>query len=119
MALTRTRSGGFHPQVLPRDQRREPVINAALRQMFLLGVSPPARPGAPGSTLVEDAVSAATVSAVSQVLDMAVMVLIGGGGPTTTVTRSWTGRASACGWWGRCNGGLGLCAYGPRRAIGN
>jgi len=37
--VPRTRSGHIHPQVLPRYQRREPVINEALKQVFLLGVS--------------------------------------------------------------------------------
>ena len=39
LAVPRTRSGCFHTQVLPRYQRREPVINEALKQVFLLGVS--------------------------------------------------------------------------------
>ncbi len=48
LAVPRTRSGCFHPQVLPRDQRREPVINEALKQVFLLGVSTRQTGHAPG-----------------------------------------------------------------------
>jgi putative transposase len=39
LKVPRTRSGHFHPQVLGRYQRREPVINQALKAGFLLGVS--------------------------------------------------------------------------------
>ena len=71
LQVPRTRSGHFHPQVLPRYQRREPVINEALKQVFLLGVST-RQSGQALATLVEDAVSAATVSAVAKALDGAV-----------------------------------------------
>ena len=72
LAVPRTRSGQFHPQVLPRYQRREPVINEALKQVFLLGVST-RQAGRALATLVEDAVSAATVSAVAKALDASVL----------------------------------------------
>ena len=39
LKVPRTRSGHFQTQVLPRYQRREPVINQALKAVFLLGVS--------------------------------------------------------------------------------
>jgi transposase-like protein len=68
LAVPRTRSGGFHSQVLPRYQRREPVVDHALRQVFLLGIST-RQAGRALSALVGEAVSAATVSAVSKVLD--------------------------------------------------
>jgi len=71
LQVPRTRSGHFHPQVLPRYQRREPVINEALKQVFLLGVST-RQTGRALATLIEDAVSAATVSAVAKALDVAV-----------------------------------------------
>jgi transposase-like protein len=71
LAVPRTRSGLFHPQVLPRYQRREPAVDAAIREVFLLGVST-RQTGRALATLVEDAVSAATVSAVSKALDAAV-----------------------------------------------
>jgi transposase-like protein len=71
LQVPRTRSGLFRTQVLARYQRREPVINEALRRVFLLGVST-RQTGHALATLVEDAVSAATVSAVSQALDAAV-----------------------------------------------
>jgi putative transposase len=74
LALTvpRTRSGCFHSQVLPRYQRREPVINEALKQVFLLGVST-RQTGRALATLVEEAVSATTVSAVAKALDASVL----------------------------------------------
>jgi len=72
LRVPRTRSGHFHPQVLPRYQRREAVINEALKQVFLLGVST-RQTGHALATLVEDAVSAATVSAVAQALDASVL----------------------------------------------
>jgi transposase-like protein len=72
LAVPRTRTGHFHPQVLARYQRREPVINEALKQVFLLGVST-RQTGRALATLVEDAVSAATVSAVAKALDASVL----------------------------------------------
>jgi transposase-like protein len=72
LRVPRTRSGQFHTQVVARYQRREPVINEALKQVFLLGVST-RQSGRALATLVEDAVSAATVSAVAKALDAAVL----------------------------------------------
>jgi len=71
LRVPRTRSGHFQTQVLGRYQRREPVINEALKAVFLLGVST-RQTGHALATLIEDAVSAATVSAVAKVLDSAV-----------------------------------------------
>src|SRR3989440_1996320 len=71
LRVPRTRTGCFHPQVLPRYQRREPVVNEALKQVFLLGVST-RQAGRALATLVEDAVSASTVSAVAKALDQSV-----------------------------------------------
>lgn len=70
--MPRTRSGLFHSQVLPRCQRREPLINEALKQVFLLAVST-RKAGRALATLVEDAVSASTVSAVAKTLDQSVL----------------------------------------------
>ena len=72
LRVPRTRSGAFHPEVLPRYQRREPIINEALKQVFLLGVST-RQAGRALATLVGDAVSASTVSAVAQSLDNSVL----------------------------------------------
>jgi putative transposase len=72
LAVPRTRSGHFHPQVLARYQRREPVVNEALKQVFLLGVST-RQTGRALATLVEDALSASTVSAVAKALDASVL----------------------------------------------
>lgn len=71
LQVPRTRSGQFHTQVLERYARREPVINEALKQVFLLGVST-RQTGRALATLVEESVSAATVSAVAKALDGAV-----------------------------------------------
>jgi len=71
LQVPRTRSGHFHSQVLPRYQRREPVINEALKRVFLLGVST-RQSGQALATLVQEAVSAATVSAVAKALDVSV-----------------------------------------------
>jgi transposase-like protein len=66
--VPRTRSGRFHPQGLPRSQRREGVIPQALPAVFRLGVS--TRQTAQAlATRVEVAVSAATVSAVAKARD--------------------------------------------------
>jgi putative transposase len=72
LRVPRTRSGCFHSQVLPRYQRREPQVNEALKQVFLLGVST-RQTGRALATLVEEAVSASTVSAVAKALDESVM----------------------------------------------
>jgi len=71
LRVPRTRSGQFRTQVLGRYQRREPVVNQALKDVFLLGVST-RQTGHALATLVEDSVSAATVSAVAKALDAAV-----------------------------------------------
>jgi len=71
LKVPRTRSGHFQTQVLTRYQRREPVINQALKAVFLLGVST-RQTGQALATLVEEAVSASTVSAVAKALDAAV-----------------------------------------------
>jgi len=71
LKVPRTRSGQFQTQVLKRYQRREPVINEALKQVFVLGVST-RQAGRALAALVEDAVSATTVSAVAKALDASV-----------------------------------------------
>jgi len=72
LKVPRTRSGHFLPQVLVRYQRREPAINQALKAVFLLGVST-RQTGHALASLVEEAVSAATVSAVAKALDSSVL----------------------------------------------
>lgn len=71
LQVPRSRTGFFRTQVLERYQRRVPVINEALKKVFLLGVST-RQTGRALATLVEDAVSAATVSAIAKSLDVAV-----------------------------------------------
>jgi transposase-like protein len=71
LAVARSRSGLFQTQVLRRYQRREAAVDEALRKVFLLGVS--TRQAGPAlATLLDEAVSAATVSALSKVLDQTV-----------------------------------------------
>ena len=72
LQVPRTRSGQFRTQVLSRYQRREPVIDQALKEVFLLGVST-RQSGRALATLVEEAVSASTVSAVAKALDASVL----------------------------------------------
>jgi len=71
LQVPRSRSGAFRPQVLPRYKRREAAVDEALKKVFLLGVST-RQAGAALATLLEEAVSAATVSSISKVLDQAV-----------------------------------------------
>lgn len=72
LKVPRSRSGAFKTQVLERYARREPVINEAIKEVFLLGVST-RQTGRALATLVEDAVSAATVSVVAKALDGSVL----------------------------------------------
>lgn len=71
LQVPRSRSGAFRPQVLPRYRRREAVVDEALRRVFLCGVST-RQAGAALAGLLDEAVSAATVSRVAKVLDEAV-----------------------------------------------
>jgi putative transposase len=71
LAVPRSRSGLFQTQVVRRYQGRELAVDEALRKVFLLGVS--TRQAGPAlATLLDEAVSAATVSALSKVLDQTV-----------------------------------------------
>jgi putative transposase len=72
LKVPRTRSGHFYPQVLGRYQRREGAINRALKAVFLLGVST-RQTGHALATLIEEAVSATTVSAMAKALDESVL----------------------------------------------
>ncbi len=71
LKVPRSRSGLFQSQVIPRYQRRQELVNQALREVFLLGVST-RQAGRALATLVGESVSASTVSEVSKVLDQAV-----------------------------------------------
>jgi putative transposase len=71
LKVPRSRSGAFRPQVLPRYQRREASVDEALRKVFLCGVS--TRQAGPAlAGLLDEAVSAATVSTVAKVLNESV-----------------------------------------------
>ena len=73
LAVPRSGSGLLQTQILRRYQRREAAVDEALRKVFLLGVS--TRQAGPAlATLLDEAVSAATVSALSKVLDQTVAV---------------------------------------------
>lgn len=64
----RTRSGLFHSQVIPRYQRRDPAVDQAIKSVFLLGVST-RQAGRALAALLDEAVSAATVSNICKILD--------------------------------------------------
>ena len=71
LPMARSRSGAFRRQALPRYKRREAVVDEALRKVFLCGVS--TRQAGPAlAGLLDEAVSAATVSTVAKVLDESV-----------------------------------------------
>lgn len=71
LAVPRTRSGLFHSQVIPRYKRRDRAVDEAIKSVFLLGVST-RQTGRALAVLLDEAVSAATVSSVCKVLDQAV-----------------------------------------------
>lgn len=71
LKVPRSRSGAFRPQVLPRYQRREAVVNEALKQVFLCGVST-RQAGQALAVLLDEAVSAATISTVAKALNQTV-----------------------------------------------
>ena len=71
LKVPRTRTGIFHSQIIPRFQRRTAAVTEAIRSVFLLGVST-RQAGAALASLLDDAVSAATVSNVCKMLDGAV-----------------------------------------------
>ena len=66
--VPRTRSGLFHSQVIPRYQRRDKTVDEAIKSVFLLGVST-RQTGRALAALLDEAVSAATVSNVCKILD--------------------------------------------------
>lgn len=68
LKVPRTRGGEFHSQVIPRFQRRTEAVTEAIKSVFLLGVST-RQAGAALASLLDDAVSAATVSRICKVLD--------------------------------------------------
>jgi len=71
LAVPRTRSGLFRSQLIPRYKRRDRAVDEAIKSVFLLGVST-RQTGRALAALLDEAVSAATVSAVCKVLDQAV-----------------------------------------------
>ena len=71
LRVPRSREGGFHPTVLPRDQRRQAAVNRLLQEVFLAGVST-RRVGEVVQPLLGVRWSATTVSTVTKTLDAAV-----------------------------------------------
>jgi transposase-like protein len=71
LKVPRTRSGIFRSHVIPRYQRRDKAVDEAIKSVFLLGVST-RQTGRALAALLDEAVSAATVSEVCKVLDAAV-----------------------------------------------
>ena len=68
LQVPRARTAGFQPQVFGRYARRQPGVNALLRSACISGVST-RQVGPLTALLLEDAVSASTVSRVTQTLD--------------------------------------------------
>ena len=73
LKVPRTRSGKFHTRVLERYGRRSPVVDQALKEVFLAGVST-RQTGAALAGLLGEEVSAGTVSEVCKMLDGQVKV---------------------------------------------
>jgi len=71
LEIPRSRDGGFHSSVLPRYQQRTTAVDRLIQAIFLAGVST-RRVGATLAQLLEDTVSASTVSAITRTLDHAV-----------------------------------------------
>ena len=68
LQVPRARTPGFQPQVFARCRRRQPGVNQLLRSAFITGVST-RQVGPLTSLLLEEAVSASTVSGLTQALD--------------------------------------------------
>ena len=68
LQVPRARRTGFQPQVFARYQRRQPGVNQLLQRAFISGVST-RQVGPLTALLLEEAVSASTVSRVTQSLD--------------------------------------------------
>jgi putative transposase len=71
LSVPRTRSGLFRSQVIRRYKRRDPAVDEAIKNVFLRGVST-RQAGAVLASLLDEAVSAATVSEVAKILDAVV-----------------------------------------------
>src|ERR1051325_3369129 len=68
LRVPRTRSGLFHSQVIRRYQRRDKAVDEVIKGVFLRGVS--TRQAGPAlAGLLDEAVSASTVSKVARMLD--------------------------------------------------
>jgi transposase-like protein len=67
LQVPRARTAGYQPQSFGRYERRQPGVNQLLRSAFISGVST-RQVGPLTSLLLEDAVSASTVSRVTQAL---------------------------------------------------
>ena len=68
LQVPRTRSGLFRSQVIPRYKRRDKAVDEAIKSVFLLGVST-RQTGQALAALLDEAVSAATVSQVCKILN--------------------------------------------------
>src|SRR5436190_5797132 len=68
LRVPRTRSGLFHSQVIRRYQRRDKAVDEVIKGVFLRGVST-RQAGPVLAGLLDEAVSAATVSKVARMLD--------------------------------------------------
>ncbi len=111
LRVPRTRSGLFQTQVLRRYQRREAVVDQALRQVFLLGIST-RQSGRALAGLVQEAVSAATVSELSKVLSAAVQGWHRRALPDTLQYLIFDGVSVRIRLVGKVQRRVALCAYG-------
>src|SRR5262245_40529017 len=68
LQVPRSRTGLFHSQVIPHYKRRDKAVDEAIKSVFLLGVST-RQAGQALAPLLDEAVSAATVSNVCKILD--------------------------------------------------
>jgi transposase-like protein len=71
LEIPRSRDGGFHPSVVDRYQQRTAQVDTLIRSVFLGGVST-RQVGVILAPLLDDTISASTVSTVTKTLDRAV-----------------------------------------------
>jgi putative transposase len=72
LEIPRARLGGFTPSVLTRYQRRTAAVDRLVQAVFLAGIST-RRVGPTLAHVLEDTVSASTVSSITRTLDYAVL----------------------------------------------
>lgn len=94
LEIPRSRDGGFHSSVLPRYQQRTTAVDRLIQAIFLAGVST-RRVGATLAQLLEDTVSASTVSAITRTLTTPSQLITAASCTISIATSSWMGSACA------------------------